>query len=168
MNLSSVNSIIDGVIAEPETYPIPEDSDLVRKMLLDIAYYTRSLERQVSRWERVATQLELSMDTFNSDDEEDSESDFAGQDTLLSIRNDISGTFKGLTLGHNEPERSGYIPKSTSLVMMRTAALIKEEILGEQAHAHPGFGAWRRDFWTIYPVSSSSLSCAFVQYWYFQ
>ncbi|KAE9395145.1 hypothetical protein BT96DRAFT_997922 [Gymnopus androsaceus JB14] len=154
MGSSSIRSIINDVIAEPETYAVPEDPKAVRKILLDLAHYIRSLERQVSGWRQVATQLELSTINFESDassDGADSDSDSSRPDT---VEMDLTGTFTDLTLSNDGPDNmyhQRHFGKSSNMMLMKTAVLIKEEILGERLHIHSGNATRRMEFWTLHP-----------------
>ncbi|KAE9391079.1 hypothetical protein BT96DRAFT_888853 [Gymnopus androsaceus JB14] len=151
MGSSSLRSIINDVIAEPDTYSVPEDPNAVRKIILDLAHYTRSLERQVSRWRQAATQLELSTITMESDassDGEDSDSDSSRADT---VEVGLTGTLRDLTLRNDDSNNTyqRHFGKSSNMMMMKTAVMIKEEILGERLHADSA--SRRMEFWTSHP-----------------
>ncbi|KAE9391091.1 hypothetical protein BT96DRAFT_320102 [Gymnopus androsaceus JB14] len=151
MGSSSLRSIINDVIAEPNTYSVPEDPNAVRKIILDLAHYTRSLERQVSRWRQAATQLELSTITMESDassDGEDSDSDSSRADT---VEVGLTGTLRDLTLRNDDSNNTyqRHFGKSSNMMMMKTAVMIKEEILGERLNADSA--SRRMEFWTSHP-----------------
>lgn len=149
----SLKSIIDAIIAEPETYSVPDDPNVVRKILLELANHTRSLERQVSRWRQAATQHGLSSAALPSDDSSNgdhSEPVPSGPDSVEVL----AGAMKDLTLRNNS-KTYRHFGKSSNMMMMKTAALVKEEILGEPVHIDPCVETQRMEFWTLYPVSFS-------------
>lgn len=150
---SSLRSIIDAIIAEPETYSIPDDPNVVRKILLELANHTRSLERQVSRWRQAATQHALSSITLPSDDSSNGEFPEpvpSGPDSVEVL----AGAMKDLTL-RNNAKTYRHFGKSSNMMMMKTAALVKEEILGERVIIDPRVETQRMEFWTLYPVGLS-------------
>lgn len=59
---------------------------------------------------------------------------------------------KDLTLRNNS-KTYRHFGKSSNMMMMKTAALVKEEILGERVHMDPCVETQRMEFWTLYPVS---------------
>ncbi|KAJ4468800.1 fungal-specific transcription factor domain-containing protein [Lentinula aciculospora] len=165
-----VQTVISAVIAEPETYAVPDDPNIVRKMLLDLSYHARSLERQVSRWRQAATQqgsyapypaVEASSNILtcsNSDDESDgsdSDSDMSESDTAELH---LTGSLKDLKLitGGNEPVVRHY-GKTSNMMMMKTAVKIKKGILGDQLQLPSTDKQWnekmlrRPEFWSFYP-----------------
>ncbi|KAJ3813080.1 fungal-specific transcription factor domain-containing protein [Lentinula aff. lateritia] len=167
---ASVHAIIGAVIAEPETYAVPEDPNVVRKMLLDLSYHARSLERQVSRWKQAATQqgtpapvypaVETSFnilgyqESANDSDGFDSDSSLSESDTNL-----LSGSLreiKIITGGKEDPVVRHY-GKTSNITMMKTAVRIKKEILGDQmqlpsCNGHEGEKLLQRqEFWNLYP-----------------
>ncbi|KAE9391094.1 hypothetical protein BT96DRAFT_320482 [Gymnopus androsaceus JB14] len=147
---TSIRSIINDVIAEPDTYSVPEDPNSVRKILLDLAHYILSLERQVSRWRQAASKLELSTITMESDassDGDDSESDSTRPDTMELA---LTRTLKDLTLKNDDPDNTveRHFSKSSNLMMMKTAILIREETLDRPLR---GDATRRMEFWTLHP-----------------
>lgn len=171
---ASVQAIIGAVIAEPETYAVPEDPNVVRKMLLDLSYHARSLERQVSRWKQAATQqgtpgpmypaVETSLNILGC---QESDSDSDGLDLSESDTDLLAGSLreiKILTGGKEDPIVRHY-GKTSNITMMKTAVRIKKEILGDQmqlpsCNGHGGEKFLRRqEFWSLYPVSSPSSLC---------
>ncbi|KAJ3999586.1 fungal-specific transcription factor domain-containing protein [Lentinula boryana] len=166
---ASVQAIIGAVIAEPETYAVPEDPNVVRRMLLNLSYHARSLERQVSRWRQAAqgsstlgyptAENSLNILSYlNSDDE----SDATGSDSNLSdngtVEHHLSGCLKDIRLitGDTDPVQRHY-GKTSNMMMMKTAVKIKKEILGDQLQPPSTQSQWgenmlrRREFWEIQP-----------------
>lgn len=49
---SSVNqtttALISAILADPDGYPIPDDDNVIRNSLLDLAHYARSLEEELN------------------------------------------------------------------------------------------------------------------------
>lgn len=150
---NSINFIINAVIAGPETYPISEDPNIIRKILLELANYVRSLEKQVYRWRQAATQNGLSTIALNSDDSsdgDDSESALPKSDSI----DGIDEALRAMAL-RSDSKTYRHIGKSSSMMMMKRAALVKEELLGRRIHVDPSVSARRMEFWTLYPVSFS-------------
>ncbi|KAJ3822648.1 fungal-specific transcription factor domain-containing protein [Lentinula raphanica] len=163
---ASVQAIIGAVIAEPETYAVPEDPSVVRKMLLDLSYHARSLERQVSRWRQAAqgspsASAEASLNTLSYLNSED-ESDGIDSDSSLSEGDDdethLSGSLRDIGLISGDKKLSQrHFGKTSNMVMMKTAVKIKKEILGDQMQFPSSETQWaermhrRPEYWSYYP-----------------
>ncbi|KAF9062227.1 fungal-specific transcription factor domain-containing protein [Rhodocollybia butyracea] len=129
----SVQALVTAIVAEPDTYPIPDDPNVVRKMLLDLSHCVRGLERQLSRWRRTVQEISTETPTtppgyYSSE---------SSEEETLSVQ--------GLTINDQHPQR--HFGKSSNLVMMRTAVDITKEVKADAFHLVQK----RPELWVVYP-----------------
>lgn len=105
----------------------------------------------MSRWRQAATRNGLPTIALNSDDSSDGDDSDSGLPRPDSI-DGLDEALKAMAL-RSDSKTYRHIGKSSGMMMMKRAALVKEEILGERIHMDPSLGARRMEFWTLYPVS---------------
>ncbi|KAF9068900.1 fungal-specific transcription factor domain-containing protein [Rhodocollybia butyracea] len=126
-------------------------------MLLDFAYHIRSLERRISHWRQAATQSEIytmvqPIDSSNTPEVKSGNPDDGTESDNLSSESDVALTLasslRNLSLHKNSPVSSGqrHFGQSSNVMMIQTAAKIKQEILGGQPSYHE---SRRPQFWEI-------------------
>ncbi|KAJ3997778.1 fungal-specific transcription factor domain-containing protein [Lentinula boryana] len=140
----SVQALITAVLAEPKSYPIPDDPGVIRKMLVDLSQCVRGLERQMSRWRRTVQEISVPYPPIGSqsDSEESDSSEDVPMDDVLAT------SVQGFTLNNKTESPRRHFGKSSNLVLMRTAVDIKKEVIGDQPIQ---IVDRRPEFWTVYP-----------------
>ncbi|KIK67620.1 hypothetical protein GYMLUDRAFT_237846 [Collybiopsis luxurians FD-317 M1] len=139
----SVQALISAVLAEQDTYIIPDDPDVVRKMLLDLCHCIRGLERQLSRWRRTVQEISAENPASQDTGSESDSSDNVAGDPLIP----------GFSL-YDPALPSRHFGKSSNLVMLRTAVDIRRELMGDHVMQ---ISEKRPEFWSIYPWQSEHL-----------
>ncbi|KAJ3990246.1 fungal-specific transcription factor domain-containing protein [Lentinula detonsa] len=134
-NHTAQSALVNAILAEPLTYQTPDDSAGVRELLVDICYYVRSLEKEISRLRRAPVSGPGSAGGHPSPsppapDVEGVLSNsepmiaksaiggvFSDEDSDDTDTNTISENFKHLSLYHSRPRHYGM---SSNFVLAQT------------------------------------------------
>ncbi|KIK70176.1 hypothetical protein GYMLUDRAFT_213326 [Collybiopsis luxurians FD-317 M1] len=157
-NATSVQAIVSAVIAQPDTYAIPEDRSAVREIILSLAYHVRSLEGQVSRWRQAAkdnqpSQSPDSLNTVHATDSfsEDSDSDVSDDEEII-----LEG-LKAIELEKSADMWPKHYGRSSNMAMLQTAVKLKKEVFAQKMDSQsPSLEVWelrryqRPEFWQRY------------------
>ncbi|KIK70174.1 hypothetical protein GYMLUDRAFT_213321 [Collybiopsis luxurians FD-317 M1] len=159
-NTTSVKAIISAIIAQPDTYAIPDDPNAVREMLLSLAYHVRSLEGQVSRWRQAVKDNQASQSSgfLNSVHNTDSFSEDSDSDVSEDVDEEIMlGGLKAITLEKSADIWPKHYGRSSNMVMLQTAVKLKKEVFGHKGDSQfPSLEYWelrkyqRPEFWQRY------------------
>ncbi|KAF5390125.1 hypothetical protein D9757_003831 [Collybiopsis confluens] len=128
-NAASVQALVGAIIAEPETYIVPEDPDVIRNTLVSLAYHIRSLEAQVSRWRQCAKQP-TKQTTPTPAEPADSASDSDSSEEPIDEL--VVGGLKAMSLDNVSHPWSRHFGRSSNMTMVQTAVKIRQELIAGQ------------------------------------
>lgn len=132
-------------------YVIADDQSSVRKSLLDLAHYARSLEQQIASLRSSNMSLDADQSSRGSPPPPDASDIHPSEDT-----HGISEALKRLTVSESGHDR--FFGHSSTILLVKTAMDIKKGSESISATEQRLLECKRPEFWSISPVSRKHLS----------
>lgn len=163
-SLESAQTLVSCILAEPETYPIPEGPENIRALLVAISRYAFFLSKELNRKRHPSVPAAVSSNftpeesspTLSMPDSPFAAGAIVNSDGNLNDidSNTISESLEKLSLeSHKHPRHFGM---SSNFILVKTLLDFKQEATG---HKEDFFASAvkRPQFWSLSPVSNISL-----------
>lgn len=144
----SVQSLITAILTGSDTYTVPSSQDEVRRMLFDLAKYSRDLEKEIDTLRRVKSIEPHSSTTSPPSSTLATEVEAPPPRSEIDLDEALGDRLEGLTLKHYHGRHFG---KSSHFMLLSTALDMRDDLNGKPQPISVHMK--RSDFWDLKPVS---------------
>lgn len=163
----SAQSLITAILTAPDTYSVPTSANVVRRMLLDLAKYTRELEKELDTFRREKSIESCSSNTSPPSATLPTEREAPPPRSEIDLDEALGDRLKGLTLKHYRGRHFGNVNvlqwdimvikmkntgQSSHFMLLSTALDMRDDLNGEPQSISVHLK--RSEFWDLKPVSS--------------
>ncbi|KIK55550.1 hypothetical protein GYMLUDRAFT_838457 [Collybiopsis luxurians FD-317 M1] len=142
--LESVHSLISAILAAPTTFSVPSSTQVIRRILIDLALHSQTLEKELAslRSMNSATSEPASASSSLAPSEEDCPSR-----SEIDVDEALSNRLQGLSLNHYQGHHFG---QSSHLMLLQSVLDARDDLNGGQTE-NICVDLKRSEFWELKP-----------------